>query len=716
MALSDLNLKESYNNQKTNVVNDFLNPVLSEAIRYDRAVGFFSSTSLLAITVGIKRLIENGGTIRLICSPKLSEEDIKAINSGYEKRKVIEDNILREFSNPKDEFEEERLNMLANLIADGKLNIKIAMMKSINPNAMFHLKLGIVTDEKRDFVAFTGSMNDSTNAYYGNNETIDVFSSLGVDYSRAIEKRDYFNELWDNNSFSNTEVIDFPQVGIEKIMKYKKDSYDKDIDFKEERIKHNKSEKKSTPTIPDGIKIRDYQQKAYDAWKDNDYRGIYSMATGTGKTYTALYSMVNLLNNKNKKLAIVICCPYQHLVSQWVGDLIKFNFNPIIGYSSSPQKDWKKKLKSQAFNYVHDIIDSFCFITTNASFATKTVQNILNSINQEMLIVIDEAHNFGTNRLVSLLDDKYTYRLALSATLERHNDLVGTQRLYDFFEKKVAEYSLEEAIKNGMLCKYYYYPIKVYLSETELDQYNEYSRELAKYMKVYPDGSVEYSKKAEVILIKRARLVAGAQSKLDKLAELIPKFVDQNHLLVYCGATTVVDDDYSEGTASDDEIRQIEAVSKILYKAGITSSRFTSEEDAETREILKRDFNEGSIVKALVAIRCLDEGVNIPSIDKAIILASSTNPKEYIQRRGRVLRNYPGKQYAKIYDFVTLPRPLDEIDAFTDREYDLGLIKRELIRVKDFAGLSQNEYESAMLIDEIESIYGYIDIGDNYDG
>ena len=431
----------------------------------------------------------------------------------------------------------------------------------------------------------------------------------------------------------------------------------------------------------------------------------------------ALYP--NLLNvslkEKKQNLAIVVCCPYQHLVNQWAEDLEKFGFRYFMGFSNSKTKNWKKRLTNEVFNYSHRVSKGFCFITTNASFGTKFVQDTLNEIAGDVLLVVDEAHNFGTLRLVNMLDKKYTYRLALSATLERHNDLVGTERLYDFFGCKCIEYTLEMAIESDMLCNYYYYPIMVNLEEDEYDEYNKLSEELRKYITKKPDGSIEYSKNAEMILIKRSRIVAGARMKLEKLRQVAEKFVGDNHLLVYCGATTVVDSDYVENKITSEEIRQIDAVTKILDEVGIVSSKFTSSEDANAREMLKDEFDSGDVIKALVAIRCLDEGVNIPSIDKAIILASSTNPKEYIQRRGRVLRKYPNKIYAMIYDFITLPRSLDEVSEESDFGYDLSLIKREIGRMKDFSRLSLNEYESDELINRIEDVYGYISEGENYE-
>ena len=711
MSLADIKFNLSYNNQDCDIVRDFLSPALRESVQYNRAVGFFSSTALMSASIGIKGLINNGGKIRIICSPKLSDEDIKAINDGYDRRKIIEDALDKAFEEPKDEFEEERLNILSHLLSHGVMDIKIATMSNGNAQSLFHVKLGIIVDANDNFVAFNGSMNDSVNAFYSNGESIDVYTSLGSDYLRAYEKKRYFESLWNNNE-KNVEVLDFPDSIVEKIHLYKKNNVNLEIDEDERKAKNFLSNKKLFPETPIYISIRDYQKEAYDRWREMGYKGIYDMATGTGKTYTALYSIVELLKEKNQKLGIVICCPYQHLVNQWSEDLDAFGFKYIMGFSNSKQKDWKKRLKKATFNYSHNIEDGFCFITTNATFATKYVQDALDSIRRDLLIVIDEAHNFGTMRLVKMLDERFTYRLALSATLERHNDLVGTKRLYDYFGGKCIEYTLDKAIQSGMLCNYYYYPVKVYLEEDELEKYNDLSDKLVKYIKIKPDGSIEYSKKAEMILIQRSRIVSGARMKLEKLAEVASNFKNDNHLLVYCGSTTVVDPDYVENEANDDEIRQVTAATMVLKSVGITSSQFTSNEDAKTRELLKREFDEGSIIQALVAIRCLDEGVNIPSIDKAIILASSTNPKEYIQRRGRVLRIYKNKTHAVIYDFVTLPRKLDEVSSTIGFGHDLSLIKRELIRVKDFARLSLNEFDSDKLICEIEGVYGYITEGD----
>lgn len=354
MSLSLLNLKHSYTNQDgDDIIRDFLNPVLKQAVEYDRAVGFFSSSSLMSISIGIEDLVKNGGKIKLICSPRLSEEDIKAIKKGYEMKDIISNVLERDFEEPKDCFEKERLNILSHLIADGILDIKIAFVKSQNPNSLFHVKMGVIYDENSNFVAYNGSMNDSKTAFYDNEESIDVFSSLGSAYPWAIEKKMYFDKLWSNES--TTEVVDFPATMIERIHYYNKTDINWNVDKEESETKLTAKKKEDFPNVPAYIKIRDYQSEAFQQWKLNNYIGIYDMATGTGKTYTALYSIVNLMKEKSGKLGIIICCPYQHLVTQWSEDLEAFGFEYIMGYSGSKQKRWKEKLDDAVFDYTNKL-------------------------------------------------------------------------------------------------------------------------------------------------------------------------------------------------------------------------------------------------------------------------------------------------------------------------------------------------------------------------
>ena len=259
-----------------------------------------------------------------------------------------------------------------------------------------------------------------------------------------------------------------------------------------------------------------------------------------------------------------------------------------------------------------------------------------------------------------------------------------------------------------MLTPYYYHPVVVSLSETELEEYLDITAKIRKNVHADKNGKAILSEYAKMLLIKRARLVSGAVEKIDVLRDLMQNYKDDNHMLVYCGATTMHDVDYKEGKAHVEDIRQIDLVADMLGNdLGMRVSKFTSEEDATERERIKADFDAGDHLQAVVAIRCLDEGVNIPSIKTAFIMASSTNPKEYVQRRGRVLRLFKGKNFAVIYDFITLPFALDCMDQIDAETLESGksLAKREILRMKDFASIAENPFDSDELISQIQSAY-----------
>ncbi len=305
---------------------------------------------------------------------------------------------------------------------------------------------------------------------------------------------------------------------------------------------------------------------------------------------------------------------------------------------------------------------------------------------------------------------QFTYRLALSATFERHRDDEGTALLCQYFGKKCIEYSLERAIKEKQLTPYKYHPVLVYLNEGELSDYEQISFELAKHVHSGKNGATKLDRYGEQLAIKRSRIIAGAMQKLDRLLEVIAPYKNEHFILVYCGATNVASPIADKTDTDDAEIRQIEAVTRLLGNTlGMKVSRFTADENIEERNAIKQHFKAGDDLQAIVAIKCLDEGVNIPGIRTAFILASTTNPKEYIQRRGRVLRKSPetGKEYAEIFDFVTLPRPLDEVSGLTEDKMkrDLTLVKNELLRVQEFGRLSLNSMEATQFIWEICDCY-----------
>ncbi|TCK89118.1 superfamily II DNA or RNA helicase [Natranaerovirga hydrolytica] len=719
MSLREVEIKQSYRTSIDNIPTDFYIPLLSRAILYKRAVGFFSSTILSKISTGISDLANKGGTIQIVASPKLSEDDIEAIRKGYQMRDIVLRNaIIREMTEPQTLFEEKRLNQLANLIADGILDIKIAFTENNNNIGMYHEKMGLISDNEGNTLAFSGSMNESLTAVSLNYESIDVFCSWKSDEQRerVQDKQAAFSAIWNNNE-PNIMVLEFPELTEEIIQRYKREKVEQYEDFDDE-AENEMPEilplRRTGAIIPADVTLHSYQIEAIDEWERNGFRGIFDMATGTGKTYTGLGALARLCATVNNKLAAIIVCPYQHLVEQWVEDIERFSIKPIIGYSASSQRNWLKRLEIAIRDQKLKIKgrEFFCFVCTNATFASVKVQELLGKVHSDVLLLVDEAHNFGAERLSKMMSERYRYRLALSATIERHNDEDGTNRLYDYFGKKCIEYPLERAIDEKKLTRYKYHPIITTLNKGEMAVYIDLTLQMSKCLVKGKDGKYRLNERGKKLALKRARLVAGIEDKLTKLEKYIQPYLNDNHLLIYCGATTLLQDNQDRTDTTEDDLRQIDAVTDLLgNKLNMKVSQFTSKEDIEEREILKREFAAGETLQALIAIKCLDEGVNIPAIRTAFILASTTNPKEYIQRRGRVLRLYKEKDYAEIYDFLALPRPLDEVASLTDEELrrELSLVQNELARAIEFAQIAMNMGEAEQVIDEIKAAYSIND-------
>ncbi|WP_300791585.1 DEAD/DEAH box helicase family protein [uncultured Acetatifactor sp.] len=724
MSLKKQRVKSEYRSLIDNIVQDFYIPFLGEAVSYKRAVGYFSSSSLVEISKGIAEMASKGGKIQIVSSPYLSNEDIEAIKKGYvDRNQVIEKALLNQIlEEPSDYYSMERLNLLSSLIADGIMDIQIAFTEDKNGIGMYHEKMGIIEDTEGNKIAFSGSNNETATAMSINYETIDVFRSWGDlnEKERVRLKENAFCSIW-NDIEPSIKVLKFPNVTDALIEKYRRKLPNFNIDKEQfaRRILTYASKIQEMPNqligarIPNDVELRQYQKNAISVWVGENYRGIYDMATGTGKTLTGLGAISKLSEDLDDVLAVVIVCPYQHLVEQWVEDIVRFNIKPIIGYSNSPQKDWKKRLiKAVRDQRLRRDKSFFCFICTNATFTNLTVQEELSKIQSPILLVIDEAHNFGARSYIKLLDDRFMYRLALSATLDRHHDEEGTAFLYEYFGKKCIEYSLDKAVEEDKLTKYKYHPIVVYLNEDELQQYEQKSYEMSKCLIKGKDGKHRLNKYGEILAMERARIIAGANQKLDALRKYIIPYVNDNNILVYCGATNVIDEKMDCSSTDGADIRQIEAVTKILgNEFQMEVAKFTSEENMETRAIIKEQFQKGDRLQAIVAIKCLDEGVNIPGIKTAFILASTTNPKEYIQRRGRVLRKADNKPFAEIYDFVTLPRELDSVSSLTveQAQRDLSLVKNELERIKEFGRLAMNSIEARTLIWDIQEAYHIID-------
>ncbi len=714
MSFKELqNIKMEYRTLSDDVVDSFYIPCLQKASVYKRAVGFFSSSILLQISKGLCAMEANKAKIKLLISPKLDKQDYEAISDGYNNQ--VQDFIDHKFAELfEDVYDEESINrfaLLSHLITIGLLDIRVVILKENNDRAMYHEKMGIMQDYYDNVIAFAGSANETENGYNFNYEAIDVYCSWKSEDAeqRAGLKEMAFDRLW-NGTENGTMVLKFPEIIKNKLFVYESksigDIFKLDEQFQEKLKKLKKLNK--GPKIKEEITLFDYQLDAIKEWEKRNFKGIYDMATGTGKTYAGGGSICRLYDVK-KRLFTVIVCPYVHLIEQWYEELQTFNIDAIRCYGN--KNTYSKDLRRASIKFKQKRTNFVCILTTNKTFINDRIQDVIEENLDYTLLLVDEAHNFGADKISSYLTLDYPYRLALSATLERYGDEEGTNKLLNFFGEKCITYSLGRAIKEDKLTKYKYYPILVELNEDELGEYVELTKKIKQFKYKSSENMKQIPDALKKLLLRRARIIAGAKNKINKLIEIIEPYKDVNNMLVYCGAVKYGEDGYED---SIEEKRQIKLVIERLKKdLGMIVSKFTSEEDSEEREALKAAFKNEQI-QALIAIKCLDEGMNIPAIKTAFILASSTNPKEYIQRRGRVLRKFPGKQYAEIYDFITISRPLSELNRLTkeDKELEISLAKKELVRLIDFANLSDNPQHSNKIIDEIRKAYSIDTIGE----
>ncbi|MCP1110885.1 DEAD/DEAH box helicase family protein [Ohessyouella blattaphilus] len=619
MNYKDLNIAHSYISQgDNNIVDAFLNPVLKYTKEYKRSVGFFSSGVFEAIADGIIGLAKNHGSMKLIASPQLSEEDAKAINLGYEHRnQLVEDLFSKDFVEQLEGLSDVRLKMLYELIKDGVLDIKIAI---VSTTGIYHDKLGIMKDIDDNKIAFFGSPNSSYSGYRSNYEKIRISKGWEEGSREVVEEEEAeFDNLWENNN-KFVEVLEYTETAKESIIKVIE---------------------KRRGAILSPIKLRDYQEQAIAAWKANNYHGFYVMATGTGKTWTAIYSAKELV--KEHPCMIVICAPYKHLVKQWSEDVDSAFPESTIILVSSENPGWNKQISDAVIKAKYDSKQQIIIISTIMSFNMEKFVNSIKKYEGERLLIVDEAHRF-TKRSEEL-KTLYKYMLGLSATPFSGSSAEKGKELMEFFGGQVFDLPIEDALERKYLVPYYYYPIYVNSNAEEENKFNYQSRVIAS---CFRGGKCIDPDKLVIALRNRLRIISMAEEKQTRIDEIIGDVSERDHFVVYCGDGKL----FNESTG--EEIRHINAVKQVLSRHEFKPSQFTARENIQERMDLVDSFNKGEI-SALAAIRCLDEGINIPSIKSALILSSNDDYREFVQRRGRILRLYEGKEYAKIYDVVVLP-------------------------------------------------------------
>jgi len=692
-GLRSLDISNRYRSDREDVVKDFYVPTLSIATSYSRAVGYFTSTSVALFARGIERFAAHGGAMRLVASPHLDADDILDIERGYDVRAVIERATLRELEHETRETVLDGLGAVGRLIAESRLDIKLAFVHHAGRIGIYHEKIGVFRDAVGDLIAFTGSANETLGGLLANFESIEVYLGwMAGDGARALRIEADFEDLWADRT-ACLRVQPFPEVARDRLIELGRSRSAVGLSERDDALLPPipSAPEPVELAIPASLVIRDYQRAAVEAWLHQQGRGILKMATGTGKTKTAMIALCQLarvLRQREDPLVVLILAPLQHLVDQWFTEVEEFGVRPIAVYESSQR--WLPVVEEQLAEARLGQRQVLVMVATNASFAGERFQAVLSRISLPLLIIADEAHNLGSSTYRSSLPPNATYRLALSATPERWFDDAGTDALIDYFGPIVFELGLGAAIEMGALCRYRYLPRLVELDDVETERYVNLTTQIAKRLAAGdrldtndPDSPIGH------LLRQRTGVLGHATAKLGALRRDLEERRASWYQLIYC-AEGARPTEPGEPAGPNQVVEVMDMVGNGLRLA---AHSYVAETLRTERRVLLRRFGTGDDLRVLVAMRCLDEGVDIPDARLGYLLASSSNPRQFIQRRGRILRRAPGKNTAEILDYIAVPQSGAPINFDVER----NLLTRELERANEFGKLAEN-YEATLQV------------------
>lgn len=720
----DWSIDRDYKTGTENEPLQFYLDGLANSSDFNMLLGYFSSAAINLLSVGFATFISKGGKMRMVINHLLSEKDKEAFEKGQNSdnlNKIFDLTDVVSLEKVLDEYDTHFFECLAYLIAEKRIEIKI--IKPKKNRGIAHYKSGVFSDGENS-VGYKASCNFTLLGLSENLEELEAFLDWEDERSNKLIKKQlktidsYFSEQDEDVEYLSVNEIEvairdkFGGKSIDELIVQEEQLFEK----KRSLIKNNKlkqtivklyddiDKNSRKPKFPYAEGPREYQKIAFNNWKNNNQQGLFAMATGTGKTITSLNCLLEVYKRTGYYKALIIV-PTITLVNQWENECKKFNFTNIVKVCSKShwKNDFASILTRERLSPTEQV--SYIVISTYASFARENIFTELNQLPAKTLLIADECHNMGSGSLLKLLPKvNCKRRIGLSATPERQFDEEGNKKLFSFFNSEneyTYEYSMEEAINKGVLCRYYYYPHVVTLTESEMRDYMELSLKISKF---YKSESDNFSKNSilTALLLARKRIIHKAFNKIpvfnDILKEQYKKKGNLKYTLVYVpegnDPNEYFETDYfseNDETENDnDAIHLIDVFTQAVKNIDkrTTIKQFISGTNA--KEYVLEQFADGEI-DVLTSMKCLDEGVDVPRSELAIFCASTGNPRQFVQRRGRILRKHPDKQFAYIHDLVVIPEINPNSESY---RMERSMLKKELERVNNFALLSENSFHT----------------------
>ena len=670
------------------IAEKILIPGFRAARRVHGAFGWFTAGWIDRLAPGLAVYLNrsNAEPIKFTVAPMFFPDERAAVERGLEmSEEEAAEAVARVFIYGRVQANAlacHALDCLAWMIGARQLQLRVAVPTR---TSNYHPKIWFFDDDTHQVVA-RGSGNATSRGVAEGVEHLDVdVSWLPQSAERVVTARNMIRDWATGRSFGLKRVCDLPDALAQNIIQTAPSSPPQFDDYSIAAGRVMRGGNVSARVgrrlkIPANLEWKTgkyaHQGNAVKGWEEAQppERGVVEMATGAGKTITALICATRAQDRRGERpFLLVISAPSIPLITQWRKEVQKFTIKPAVPNLESNTN----RALTNLFRAMHGGGTHVLIVTNNLLCSPgfqKTLKEKLatNMSSFDTMLIGDEAHTLGADSFVRNKPELFKLRLALSATPHRQYDPDGTEEVFSFFGQSVYQFGIDQAI-GFCLSPYNYHVHACTLDDDELKKFELLTRRI---IAAHNAGASDDDENLRQLLIARRRIVETGAAKIGLLRAVLERRGPRalQHALIYASAKNP---------------DQFEEIGRVLTDLNIKWAPVTQETTARPKELRRtlQDFEQG-LCQVILAKKVLDEGVDIPSIREAFIVASSTIEREWIQRRGRVLRMHRDKPWALIHDFLCLP-PVKLVRRYRSRSLT-KIVENELHRAYAFGGYARN--------------------------